>query len=190
MSHIKAKLERLLQSCYSCVAYYGKLPKSWERQPLQNVAFLQMGQSPKGYEVSSEKSNESFEFHQGKADFGDFELLFSNKWTMQINKLVEAPAVVMSVRAPVGDVNFLTGRNIVIGRGLASIQPYISSQQFFYYLLSTKKNVLESKATGTTFKAINNKTLQELIVSLPPINEQNRIVSSIEKMNLQLHQFG
>jgi type I restriction enzyme S subunit len=149
-----------------------------------------MGQSPKGYEVSSEKSNESFEFHQGKADFGDFELLFSNKWTMQINKLVEAPAVVMSVRAPVGDVNFLTGRNIVIGRGLASIQPYISSQQFFYYLLSTKKNVLESKATGTTFKAINNKTLQELIVSLPPINEQNRIVSSIEKMNLQLHQFG
>ena len=148
-----------------------------------------MGQSPKGYEVSAEKSNESVEFHQGKTDFSDFELLFSNKWTMQITKLVEAPAIVMSVRAPVGDVNLLSGRNIVIGRGLASIQPYISSQQYFYYMLSTKKNELESKATGTTFKAINNKTLQEVIVPFPPINEQNQIVSIIEKMNLQLHQF-
>ena len=169
-------------------AYYEKLPKGWITQNLQNVAYIQMGQSPKGLMVTSAQISGSIEFHQGKKDFGDYSLNKSNKWTTQITKIVNNPAILMSVRAPVGDVNMLLDKIVVIGRGLASIQPYISLHSYFYYLLSIKKQELESQATGTTFKAINNKILQETIIPIAPQAEQVRIVSAIEEINLQLHQ--
>ena len=58
----------------------------------------------------------------------------------------------MSVRAPVGDVN-LTRKTIVIGRGLAAIQPYGYSLEYLYHFLLTQKSILEQQATGTTFKS-------------------------------------
>jgi len=171
-------------------AYYQNLPKGWSLQTLQNVAWIQMGQSPSGINVTSNRTSKSIEFHQGKSNFGEMMLAASSKWTTQLTKIVSPVAIIMSVRAPVGDVNLLIDRSIVIGRGLSSIQPYCSDIYYFYYLLSTKKKSLESMATGTTFKAINNKTLQEIILPIAPEKEQKRIVAVIEKILLEICQFG
>lgn len=145
---------------------------------------------PSGINVTSNRTSESIEFHQGKSNFGEMMLETSSKWTTQLTKIVSPVAIIMSIRAPVGDVNLLIDRSIVIGRGLSSIQPYCSDIYYFYYLLSTKKKLLESMATGTTFKAINNKTLQEIILPIAPEKEQKRIVAVIEKMLLEICQFG
>ncbi len=145
-----------------------------------------MGQSPKGTNVHNEFKINSIEFHQGKTYFSKFMLKESNKWTTQITKCITPPSIIMSVRAPVGNVNMLIGRNIVIGRGLASIKPYLSNIYLFYYFLSIMKNQLEQKSTGTTFKAINNNTLQNILLSLPPLEEQKRIVYKIQDIKQAL----
>ncbi|AWZ37840.1 type I restriction endonuclease subunit S [Ligilactobacillus murinus] len=162
-------------------AYYGKLPKTWIKSKLFSVANVIMGQSPKGNNVTSEFSLNAVEFHQGKSDFGEKFLNPSGKYTSQITKEIEIPSIVMSVRAPVGDVN-LTRKTIVIGRGLAAIQPYGYSLEYLYHFLLTQKSILEQQATGTTFKAIGGEVLRNLPIALPAEKEQIRIVNLINSV--------
>ena len=147
-----------------------------------------MGQSPKGAAVTEFETSDSIEFHQGKSDFTTDILGHSSKYTTQVTKLVSAPSIVMSVRAPVGDVNLLN-HDIVIGRGLAAITPYKPmSRNFEYLYLKTLKPSLERKATGSTFKAITGQVLQNMLVLLPPLKEQERIVTQVEKFYFQIAQ--
>ena len=65
-----------------------------------------------------------------------------------------------------------------IGCGESYIQDYVK-----YYLLSPlfieQKNAL---CTGTTQKAINDKSLKSILIPIPPIDEQHMIVSTIEAL--------
>jgi len=159
-----------------------EIPKSWKWVNLKTIAFITMGQSPKSKDVFSQKIVDSIEFHQGKSFFGKFNLDESKTYTTNSNKLINKPSVLLSVRAPVGDVNYVN-RPVVIGRGLASITCYkgISLSYLFNYL-STQKNNLESMATGSTFKAINSHIINNILVPLPPNMEQKRIVNKTEKI--------
>ena len=105
-------------------------------------------------------------FIKGKVTLEKRFLNPSGKYTSQITKEIEIPSIVMSVRAPVGDVN-LTRKTIVIGRGLAAIQPYGYSLEYLYHFLLTQKSILEQQATGTTFKAIGGEVLRNLPIALP-----------------------
>ena len=159
-----------------------EIPKSWKWVNLKTIAFITMGQSPKSKDVFSQKIVDSIEFHQGKSFFGKFNLDESKIYTTNSNKLINKPSVLLSVRAPVGDVNYVN-RPVVIGRGLAAITCYkgISLSYLFNYL-STQKNNLESMATGSTFKAINSHIINNILVPLPPNIEQKRIVNKTDKI--------
>ena len=159
-----------------------EIPKSWKWVKLKTIAFITMGQSPKSKDVFSQKIVDSIEFHQGKSFFGKFNLNESKTYTTNSNKLINKPSVLLSVRAPVGDVNYVN-RPVVIGRGLAAITCYkgISLSYLFNYL-STQKINLESMATGSTFKAINSHIINNILVPLPPTMEQKRIVNKTEKI--------
>ena len=88
----------------------------------------------------------------------------------------------MSVRAPVGDVNLVKNK-IYIGRGLASFQIYTECDLLYiYYYFLTIKNSLERVSTGSTFKAINSEIVNKIIIPLPPLEEQKRIVEKIEEI--------
>ncbi|MDT2945350.1 restriction endonuclease subunit S [Lactococcus lactis] len=157
------------------------IPNKWSWQTITNVSAVQMGQSPKGSYVYDCMVDNSVEFHQGKSNFGINVLEHSGKYTTHITKFISAPSIVMSVRAPVGDVNILS-HDIVIGRGIAGITPYSPLYLKYEYLfLKTQKSVLEAHATGSTFKAISSQTLNDALIPIPPINEQIRIVSQVEK---------
>ena len=68
----------------------------------------------------------------------------------------------ISVRAPVGDVNVAT-EHCGIGRGLAAIRPGPDSDPWFlYFALLYSKPALEFMATGSTFASINKNTLNSL----------------------------
>ena len=159
-----------------------EIPKSWKWVKLTTIAFITMGQSPKSKDVFSQKIVDSIEFHQGKSFFGKFNLNESKTYTTNSNKMINKPSVLLSVRAPVGDVNYVN-RPVVIGRGLAAITCYkgISLSYLFNYL-STQKINLESMATGSTFKAINSHIINNILVPLPSTMEQKRIVNKTEKI--------
>ena len=57
---------------------------------------------------------------------------------------------------------------------------------YAYYALTTYQSDLESKSTGSTFKAISGSIIRNEIFSLPPLNEQHRIVAKIEELFAQL----
>ena len=84
------------------------------------------------------------------------------------------------MRAPVGIVN-ITDRKVAIGRGLCALKFKKDNNMFLYYFLINSKMYFETNSTGTTFQAINLNVVRNLEIPLPPLSEQNLIVSQIEK---------
>ncbi|EGP5301843.1 hypothetical protein EAC14_11930 [Enterococcus faecium] len=165
-----------------------QIPKNWRWYSLQEIAEIIMGQSPPGTSVSTEKKG--IEFHQGKINFSNMYLNESDKKTDQPKKIVGKDTLLLSVRAPVGNLN-ITSREISIGRGLCGIKGKGEiDTKFLFYFLSTSKKEMEEKSTGTTFKAIAGNVIKAMLVPLPPLAEQKRIVSKIEEIFAIIDQIG
>jgi type I restriction enzyme S subunit len=145
---------------------------------LGDVCKIIAGQSPVGTTYNTD--GVGVEFHQGKKLFGDITLRISETFTTSPIKLAEAGDILMSVRAPVGPINF-TDRQICTGRGLAIIRAgeKIDCNYLFNYL--RKK---ESEITGTqgaTFASINKSQIENLTIPLPSLEEQRKIVAKLDK---------
>lgn len=153
------------------------IPKSWKWCSLNMVAQVIAGQSPKGTALTTDSSDT--EFHQGKTFFGRQHIQNSGVYTNEPTKIAPKESILLSVRAPVGAVN-LTDRKICIGRGLFAIVPNDQLLvKFLYFVLLTKAPELQSKSTGTTFKAVTGKVVRDLYVPVPPLKEQARIVDKV-----------
>ena len=153
----------------------------YTEKPLKEIAKIVFGQSPDGSTLIATHTKDSIEFHQGKTAFRKYYLDESNRWCVEPTKITNGNSIVMSVRAPVGDVN-ICKRVICIGRGLCSIEPYSTiNEKYLFYLLLSKKHYLESKSTGSTFSAINSKTVKEMRITICEDNLQGKIVEEIEK---------
>ena len=97
-------------------------------------------------------------------------------------KMIPINSVLLTSRASIGYVA-IAGTNVSTNQGFASFS--CNDVIFNYYLaywLWSRKNFLESEATGTTFKEISKSKLREIQISLPPLAEQKRIVSKIESI--------
>jgi type I restriction enzyme S subunit len=150
----------------------GPIPVDWEVVRLGEVASLTMGQSPPSSTYNTD--GDGLPFLQGKAEFGET-YPTPIKWCSQPKKVAGRGSVLISVRAPVGDVN-VARDDYCIGRGLAAINGGQSLDNWFlFYLLILEKRRLEDKGTGSTFKSINKGVLQSFSVPLPSLPEQRRI---------------
>lgn len=164
-----------------------EIPDTWKWVRAGDILYITMGQSPKAESINNSKLG--YEFHQGKSNFSEMFLNKSEVYTTADNKVIEAPAIVMSVRAPVGDVNLLNHK-IYIGRGLASFQIYTECDLLYiYYYFLTIKRSLERVSTGSTFKAINSDIVNKILVPLPPLAEQKRIVEKIEELFILVEKY-
>ncbi|MEM2294122.1 MAG: restriction endonuclease subunit S [Nitrososphaerota archaeon] len=164
----------------------GKIPKDWGLVRLgdKEIANIIMGQSPPS-NTYNDKGN-GLPFIQGKLEFGEIypsPVMYCSKPI----KIAEPGDVLVSVRAPVGDVNISPYR-LCIGRGLAAIRfnSKKASSWFYFYYLQRVKNFLENLGKGSTFKAINKDDLENLIVSLPPLREQQGIVEVLSAVDLAI----
>ena len=164
-------------------AQYGKLPNGWCESSFDNIFNITMGQSPDGCSINQQQG---IEFHQGKLMFDNKYLRKSDMFTAKPTKLARPHSLLLCVRAPVGVVN-ITQREICIGRGLCSLEPNDAiNLDYAYYALTTYQSDLESKSTGSTFKAISGNIIRNEVFALPPIQEQHRVVAKIEALFAQL----
>ena len=160
-----------------------EIPQGWKWCRLSGAVNIIMGQSPNGNDVfEANEVDNAYEFHQGKICFTDKYIAPAGKWCKEPSRIANIGSLLVCVRAPIGDVN-ITQRQIGIGRGLAAINGYngIKSDFLFYWLLAHKK-MLVDKGTGSTFKAITVEVLKDLIIPIPPLSEQQRIVSKLEEI--------
>ena len=150
----------------------------WEIFKIGDVCDVIAGQSPKGEFYNSEGLG--LPFYQGKKEFGKKFISSPQTWTTSVTKVAIAGDILMSIRAPVGPVNFAT-QKICIGRGLAAIRAResIDKNFLFYYLFSNQDNIKGNE--GAVFASINKSQIQNISLPVPPIGEQKRIVEILDK---------
>lgn len=125
---------------------------------LKDIADINMGQSPSG--SSYNNNGRGIPFLQGNKTFG-FLYPTIDTWTTEPKKIGKKNSVLMSVRAPVGDLN-IANKDICIGRGLCSIEMKNGNNQFLYYLMKNSIKKIKMKSTGTVFESINRKELKNI----------------------------
>lgn len=154
------------------------LPERWEMKKLGEVCTVIAGQSPEGIYYNSERNG--LPFYQGKKEFRLKYIGEPTCWTSKITKEAEANDILMSVRAPVGPVNFAT-QKVCIGRGLAAIRAgkKIDNVYLFNYLLKHENEIIGNE--GAVFNSINKSQIESIEILLPPLEEQQRIVAILDE---------
>lgn len=147
---------------------------------LEEICAINMGQSPDSSTYNEDGNG--LPFFQGNADFGEIYPAV-RMWCSEPTKIAREKDVLISVRAPIGALN-IANCECCIGRGLAAltVNEDICVQKYLWHALSGKVDELNSKGTGSTFKAINKKTLSETEIPLPPIDEQRKIAAVLDKI--------
>ena len=147
---------------------------------LKDVCAINMGQSPDS--DSYNDNGEGVPFFQGNADFGE-RYPVTRKWCSAPTKMAVPEDILISVRAPIGAVNYAR-EECCIGRGLAALTPDKTkvSPEFIFWLLKGKNDELNSKGTGSTFKAIGRKVLEETKVPNIPLEKQLECSEILEKV--------
>lgn len=130
---------------------------------LKEIVDITMGQSPKSQFYNTE--GDGIPFLQGNRTFG-FKYPTFDTYTTKITKEAEAGDVIMSVRAPVGELN-ITPVNMCLGRGVCSLRMKNGNQEFLYYMMKYYRKQLVNKESGTVFGSVNKNDIQELEVNIP-----------------------
>lgn len=154
------------------------MKKGWEIKKLGELCKVIAGQSPEGKYYNTE--GKGIPFYQGKKDFGERFVGTPTKWTTHTTKVGKANDILMSVRAPVGPVNYAT-EDVCIGRGLAAIRcrEHIVSDYLFYQLLYLQPII--SGREGAVFASINKAEIEDLPIAWMPLPEQRRIVAILDE---------
>lgn len=143
----------------------GLIPEGWHVGTLSEIADITMGQSPSG--SSFNEDGRGIVFYQGRTEFG-FRFPLIKLFTTEPTRYAEPHSVLMSVRAPVGDINVALVK-CCIGRGLAAITAKYNAYSFVLYTLKGKSSELDLyNGEGTVFGSINRKDLERLSVLIPP----------------------
>ena len=148
---------------------------------LSEYCFVNMGQSP-----ASETYNNNADglpFYQGNADFGEIHPQ-TRIWCSAPVKIANKGDLLISVRAPIGALNIAT-EQCCIGRGLAALTPKLDKCRikYIYFAIQSQINFLIANGTGSTFKAVNKNTLENLLIPVSSLNKQDEIVNIFEKLN-------
>ncbi len=142
---------------------------------LSDIAEITMGQSPRSEYYNS--NEEGMPFLQGNRTFGDKYPNFDT-YTTNPTKIANVNDVIMSVRAPVGDLN-ITPKKICLGRGVCSIHMKNGNQDFLYYLMKYYVKDILNRECGTVFGSVNKNDISSLIVKIPERFEEQKKISSI-----------
>ena len=139
---------------------------------LGDIADVTMGQSPKSEFYNTD--GQGMPFLQGNRTFGKKYPVFDTYTTMP-TKTAKAGDVIMSVRAPVGDLN-VTPVDMCLGRGVCGIRMKNGNQDFLFYLLKYYMPHLVNKESGTVFGSVNRNDINGLAIKIPDsFKEQRRI---------------
>ena len=176
---INNNLEQQAQSIYKQM-FIDNASSDWMEGTLSDIADITMGQSPSSSSYNEDRNG--IIFFQGRAEFG-FRFPTVRLYTTEPKRMACANDTLMSVRAPVGDLN-VAHTDCCIGRGLAAIHSKDNHQAFVLYtMFSLKKQLDVFNGEGTVFGSINRISLNEMPLLIPSsekLDEFEALVSPID----------
>ncbi|WP_270334780.1 restriction endonuclease subunit S [Ligilactobacillus acidipiscis] len=156
----------------------------WEQRKLGDIVPITMGQSPNSINYTDNPQDQILV--QGNADMKEGYVV-PRVWTTQITKMADKGDLILSVRAPVGDIG-KTNYDVVLGRGVAGIK---GNSFIFQQLGMMKLNGYWNRySTGSTFESINSKDLKTSVINIPSKEEQTKIGKFFDNIDhlITLHQ--
>ena len=166
-----------------------ELPRGWEWVRLGKIGQIVGGGTPKT--STPEYFSESEIVWLTPADLNGVKEKYIYKGKRCISKLglekssaqlMPSGSVLFSSRAPIGYVA-ISGKEVSTNQGFKSCVPYIiDTNEYIYYYLMCKGKEINDKASGTTFKEVSGKVVGNIVVSLPPLEEQKRIVEKVDSL--------
>ena len=170
---LNAKLEELARAVFE--ERFGGINSN---AVLSDFAEVTMGQSPSGSSYNDHQ--EGAVFYQGRGEFG-WRFPKQRLFTSEPKRMAKQSDVLLSVRAPVGDLN-VAYEDCCIGRGLAAIHSKKSS--FCIYLMKSLSSILDNfNCEGTVFGSINQTSLKALPIGLPSESEIAEFETEIEPID-------
>lgn len=156
-----------LNSIYNFIDYRGKTPKKLtEGIPLVTAKNVRMGYND--YSVKDFISAEEFKLRQSRGISHKGDLLFTTE-------------------APLGNVSLADLDCFSTGQRLIDFQAYnslaVSNKLFMYFIMSSFfQQALIDNQTGTTVAGIKASRLKAILIPLPPLAEQKRIVAKLDEL--------
>ena len=176
---INNNLEQQAQTIYQQM-FIDNARSDWAEGTLSDIADITMGQSPSGSSYNEDGTGTIF--FQGRAEFG-FRFPSVRLYTTEPKRMARSNDTLMSVRAPVGDLN-VAHMDCCIGRGLAAIHSKSHHQSFVLYtMFSLKKQLDVFNGEGTVFGSINRNSLNDMPILIPSddiLDEFDRIVAPMD----------
>jgi type I restriction enzyme S subunit len=178
-NEINKNLEQQAQAIYKDM-FISNADPAWMDGVLSDIAEITMGQSPKGDTYN--ETGDGAIFFQGRAEFG-FRFPTRRLYTTDPRRMSQANDVLLSVRAPVGDLN-IAYEPCCIGRGLGAIHSKDEHQSFVLYTMFALRQKLDMfNGEGTVFGSINRDALNSMEITIPPaelIDHFEEIVSPMD----------
>ena len=161
----------------------GNMPEDWTIGKLSDIADITMGQSPDG--KSYNENGNGVVFYQGRAEFG-WRFPTRRLFTTAPSRMAKKYDTLMSVRAPVGDLN-IANEDCCIGRGLAAIHSKDNHQSFVHYTIDALKPKLDMyNGEGTVFGCINRDSLSKMEVIIPCKENLDKFESLISVLDAKI----
>ena len=176
---INENLEQQAQAIYQQM-FIDNTSSDWTEGTLSDIADITMGQSPSGSSYNEDGNGTIF--FQGRAEFG-FRFPTVRLYTTEPKRMACANDTLMSVRAPVGDLN-VAHTDCCIGRGLAAIHSKNNHQSFVLYtMFSLKKQLDIFNGEGTVFGSINRNSLNEMAILIPSSEKLDEFEAVVAPMD-------
>ena len=176
---INNNLEQQAQAIYQRM-FIDNASSDWEEGTLSDIADITMGQSPSGSSYNEDGNGTIF--FQGLAEFG-FRFPTVRLYTTEPKRMACTNDTLMSVRAPVGDLN-VSHTDCCIGRGLAAIHSKNNHQSFVLYtMFSLKKQLDVFNGEGTVFGSINRISLNDMPLIIPSSDKLDEFEALVAPMD-------
>ena len=148
----------------------------WREVKLEEIIEIEMGQSPKSEFYN--QTGEGLPFLQGNRTFGDKYPYFDTYCT-ENKKIANTNDVIMSVRAPVGDLN-IAQTKISLGRGVCAMR--LKGEQnsnYLFYLMKHNIKEMINRESGTVFGSVNKKDILGLEVKITNNKFEQKAIAHI-----------
>lgn len=130
----------------------------------------------------------------GYMDYSRKEYISEGEYAQRQNRgITELGDLLFTTEAPMGNAAICNLKKSSCGQRIITFKEYkkntIDLKLIMFFILSPQfQQQLKDNCTGTTAKGIKAEKLKHLLIPLPPLGEQKRIVAKIEELLLYCNQ--